>query len=120
LELAISMLQVLGVKIPVAFQNSSKKCPIYQRAIILARKYAEKFPNEFFEYMDIDKSGEKYLYWYNSILYSGFYLHDDFDKPEIVRENFAKTMKSNCKNCNETMNKRINKFALDCFPNLEK
>ncbi|OGC14292.1 hypothetical protein A3J90_04495 [candidate division WOR-1 bacterium RIFOXYC2_FULL_37_10] len=42
LELAISMLQVLGVKIPVAFQNSSKKCPIYQRAIILARKYAEK------------------------------------------------------------------------------
>jgi hypothetical protein len=85
-----------------------------------ARKYTEKFPNEFFEFIDSDKTGEVYENWYNSILYSGFYLHDDFDKPEIVRENFAKTMKSNCKNCNETMNKRINKFALDCFPNLEK
>ena len=28
-----------------------------------ARKYAEKYPEEFFEYMDFDKSGEKTLYW---------------------------------------------------------
>ena len=85
-----------------------------------ARKYAEKFPNEFFEYMDFDASGEKYSDWYNSILYSGFYQGDDYDKPEIIRQNLVKIMKSNCKNCNETMNKRIEKFALDCFPNSEK
>ena len=85
-----------------------------------ARKYAEKFPNEFFEYMDFDTSGEKYSDWYNSILYSGFYHGDDYDKPEIVRPDLVKNMKSNCKNCNEKMNKRIEKFALDCFPDSEK
>lgn len=84
-----------------------------------ARKYAEKFPNEFFEYMDIDPSGEKYSNWYNSILYSGSYEEDDY-KPEIIRQNLARTMKSNCKNCNENMKKRIDKFALDCFPDSEK
>ena len=85
-----------------------------------ARRYAEKFPNEFFEYMDIDPSGDKYSKWYNSILYSGFYHGEDFNKPEIVRQNLAKTMQSNCKNCNENMYSRIQKFALDCFPNSEK
>ena len=85
-----------------------------------ARKYAEKFPNEFFEYMDIDPSEEKYSNWCNSILYSGFYDKDDYDKPGIVKQDLIKTMKSNCKNCNQNMNKRIEKFASDCFPNSEK
>lgn len=85
-----------------------------------ARRYAEKFPNEFFEYMDIDPSGEKYSNWYDAILYSGFYDKDDYYKPEIIRKNLIKTMKSNCKNCNQNMNKRIEKFALDCFPDSEK
>lgn len=84
-----------------------------------ARKYAEKFPNEFFEYMDIDPSGEKYSDWYNSILYSGFYENEGIQKKEMIRQNLIKTMKSNCKNCNENMNKRIEKFALDCFPDSE-
>lgn len=85
-----------------------------------ARKYAEKFPNEFFEYMDIDPSGEKYSNWYDAILYSGFYDDDNYYKPEIVRQDLIKTMKSNCKNCNANMNKRIEKFAFDCFPDSEK
>ncbi|CAM4448042.1 hypothetical protein [Flavobacterium terrigena] len=85
-----------------------------------ARKYTEKFPNEFFEYMDIDPSGEKYSNWYNSILYSGSYEDDDIKKSEVIRQNLIKTMKSNCKNCNQKMNKRIEKFALDCFPESEK
>ena len=87
---------------------------------IPARKYAEKFPNEFFEYMDFDTSGEKYSAWYNSILYSGFYHGEDFNKPEIVRQSLSRTMKSNCKNCSQKMNKRIEKFALDCFSDSEK
>jgi hypothetical protein len=85
-----------------------------------ARKYAEKFPNEFFEYMDFDTSGEKYIDWYNSILYSGFYKGDSYKKPKFIRQNLIKTMKSNCKNCNDSINKRIEKFALDCFPDFEK
>jgi hypothetical protein len=87
---------------------------------IPARKYAEKFPNEFFEYMDFDTSSEKYSEWYNSILFSGFYRGENYNKPEIVRNNLVNTMKSNCKNCNEKMNKKIEKFALDCFPDSDK
>lgn len=83
---------------------------------IPARKYAERFPNEFFEYMDIEKSNEKYLNWCNSIMYSGFYDKDSFENPELIRKEFAKTMSKNCKNCDHTTIERINKFADDCFP----
>ncbi|WP_396164727.1 hypothetical protein [Flavobacterium sp.] len=85
-----------------------------------ARKYAEKFPNEFFEYIDFDTSGEKYIDWCNSILYSGFHTDDDYKKPNVIRQNLIKTMKSNCKKSNDSINKRIEKFALDCFPDFEK
>jgi hypothetical protein len=85
-----------------------------------ARKYAEKFPNEFFEYMDWDNSGQLYIDWCNSILYSGFYIDDEYKKPKVIRQNLIKTMKSNCTKCNESINKRIEKFALDCFPDFQK
>lgn len=81
-----------------------------------ARQYAEKFPTEFFEYMDYDTSGDKYLDWVNSILYSGFYLTDDYKKPKEIRNRMSNTMKRNCKNCNESITKRIDKLAMDCFP----
>lgn len=87
---------------------------------IPARKYAERFPNEFFEYMDIEKSNEKYLNWCNSIMYSGFYDKDSFENPELIRKEFAKTMSKNCKNCDQTTLERINKFTDDCFPDSQK
>ena len=80
-----------------------------------ARKYAEKFPKEFFEYMDYDKSGEKYLDWTNAILYSGFYDLDDYKNSKKIRDNLIKTMNSNCINCDEKMIGRIEKFVKDCF-----
>jgi hypothetical protein len=81
-----------------------------------ARQYAEKFPKEFFEYMDYDTTGNKYLDWVNSILYSGFYDKDDYKKPKDIRKRLIQTMKANCKNCSEQLKKRIDKFATDCFP----
>lgn len=84
-----------------------------------ARQYAEKFPNEFFEYMDIEKSNEKYLSWCNSITYSGFYDNDDFENPKLIREELEKKMQKNC-NCNKETLLKIKKFALDCFPDSEK
>ena len=80
-----------------------------------ARKYAEKFPKEFFEYMDYDKSGEKYLDWTNAIQYSGFYDVDDFKNSKRIRDNLVKTMNSNCVNCDKKMIGRIEKFSKDCF-----
>ncbi|MCX8523323.1 hypothetical protein OF897_05250 [Chryseobacterium formosus] len=82
---------------------------------IPARKYAEKYPKEFFEYIDFDKSGKTYLDWYNSIAYSGFYDFENYKETNGIKENLVKTMNSNCGNCDETIKKRILKFADDCF-----
>jgi hypothetical protein len=80
-----------------------------------ARKYAEKFPQEFFEYMDIDTSKEKYNEWVSSIQYSGFYETDDYKKPQEIKNRTIEAMKANCDNCSDEINKRIDKFANECF-----
>jgi hypothetical protein len=81
-----------------------------------ARRYAEKFPVAFFEYMDRDTTRKTYLDWVNSISYSGFYDQDDYEKPEDVRERLSRVMKSNCVHCGEKLKVRIDSFAADCFP----
>lgn len=81
-----------------------------------ARQYAEKFPKEFFEYMDYDTTGNKYADWVNSILYSGFYDKDDYEKPQEIRRRMTQTMKENCINCNEQLKRRIDELAAAGFP----
>ena len=80
-----------------------------------ARKYAEKFPKEFLDYMAFDKSGRRYFDWYNSISYSGFYYFENFKDKKAIRENLITTMMNNCKDCDAEYKKRIRKFAKDCF-----
>ena len=80
-----------------------------------ARQYAEKFPKEFFEYMDYDTTNEKYEDWVSSISYSGFYGNEDYKKIDELRNNLTKAMKTNCKGCSETLINRVDKFAKDCF-----
>ncbi|MBW7674713.1 hypothetical protein [Chryseobacterium chendengshani] len=80
-----------------------------------ARKYAEKFPKEFFDYMDFDKSGKKYFDWYNSISYSGLYDFENYNDQKTIRENLITTMMHNCNDCDAKYEKRIRKFAEDCF-----
>lgn len=82
---------------------------------IPARKYAERYPQEFLEYMDIDTSGQKLNSWVSSISYSGFYDEDDYKNPKLIQQKMAKTMKLNCKNCEDKIIKRIDKFVKDCF-----
>lgn len=81
-----------------------------------ARQYAEKFPKEFFEYMDYDTTGDKYKDWISAISYSGFYAKDDYKKPLEIRKRLTETMKRNYNNCSDQLKKRIDKFAADCFP----
>jgi len=81
-----------------------------------ARHYAEKYSKEFFEYMDYDTTGNKYAEWVNAIMYSGFYDEDDYRKPQDIRKRMAHAMKTNCRDCDERLEKRIDKFAAECFP----
>jgi hypothetical protein len=81
-----------------------------------ARQYAERYPKEFFEYMDIDTTMEKYKDWVGAIAYSGFYDFDENTKPEEMRKRLLQTMNGNCSNCGELLYMRIRKFAMDCFP----
>jgi hypothetical protein len=82
---------------------------------IPARQYAEKFPKEFFEYMDIDSTEDKEIDWAHSITYSGFYEKDDYKENNKIQKRMSSTMNSNCKNCDSTVIKRIEKFTSECF-----
>lgn len=82
---------------------------------IPARKYAEKFPREFFGYMDADTSGNRYDNWVSAISYSGFYREDDYRKPKEIAGRFASAMKSNCRGCHQQILARIDTLANDCF-----
>jgi hypothetical protein len=80
-----------------------------------ARRYAEKFPKEFFEYIDIDTTKGKYNDWVDAISYSGFYDQDDYKKASDIKKRLITTMKSNCNNCSRQFLNRIDQFAADCF-----
>jgi hypothetical protein len=83
-----------------------------------ARMYAEKFPKELFEYLDIDSSGEKYSDWVSAINYSGYYSDEDYSKPNKMQKKMASLMNANCKACDSSLKKRIDSFARDCFVHL--
>jgi hypothetical protein len=80
-----------------------------------ARLYAQKYPREFFEYVDIDTSGQKYSEWTAAIAYSGFLEGEDYKNMDMIRKRFSSTMVGNCKACPESMLARIKTFAKDCF-----
>lgn len=74
-----------------------------------ARKYAEKYPAEFFEFIDANKNGNTYYNWVEIIKYSGLYEYK-YDK-ETAYEQIKSRMKSNCKQCGSKMLERIDEFA---------
>jgi hypothetical protein len=82
-----------------------------------ARKYAEKFPEELFNFLDADTSKTRYLYWTDIISYSGFYENDDYNKPKLIRTKMEAEM---IKNSSTKSQKRISKFTLDCFPDVNE
>ena len=79
------------------------------------RKYAEKFPKEFFEYIDMADSDGKYAYWLKAITNSGLYDGESYKEPEKSRNNLIRVMKQNCKDCDKETNDKIVKFANDLF-----
>jgi hypothetical protein len=82
-----------------------------------ARKYAEKFPEELFYFLDSDSSKTRYSNWTDIISYSGFYETDDYKKPKLIRKKMEAEM---IKNSSSKLQSRIAKFTLDCFPEVNK
>jgi hypothetical protein len=79
-----------------------------------ARNYAEKFPDEFFEYLDIENDNSKYDMWTDAIQYSGFFDYPEYsDIKKLVDEHY-KRMSGNLKNKSPKNLKRVRKFANDC------
>ena len=76
-----------------------------------ALKYATKFPQEFFAYMDKDTSGQRYKEWTEIIAYSGLSNYDETNS-EIERK-IIQDLLTNCKSCNANLKTRISKFAKD-------
>ena len=85
-----------------------------------ARMYAEKFPNEFLEYMRYYKFGIHYTDWCNAINYSGYYDGDNWEKPKILRRHMIDSMIKNRLDSDSIVNQLIVKMAKDCFPEEEK
>ncbi len=84
---------------------------------IPARKYAEKFPEELFAFLDADTTQTRYNNWTDIISYSGFYENDDYKNPVAIRKNMEKTM---IKNSSVQLKNRIVTFTKDCFPDTNK
>lgn len=84
---------------------------------IPARKYAEKFPEELFKFIDADTTKNRYSNWTDIISYSGFYEDDDYKNPKLIRKNLVSEM---LKNSSSKLQNRITKFASDCFPDVNK
>lgn len=79
-----------------------------------ARRYAEKFPNEFFDF--IERADGHYDDWADAIAYSGFYEGDDFNDTKGVHDRFLSAMNRNCYHCTAELKRRIRELAMDCFP----
>ena len=107
-------------KRPICFFENKKSFNIYslyqQLRGVPARQYAEKFPKEFFEYMDSDTSLERYNAWVESIGYSGFYDNEEDNNSASIRQGMASNMKQHCKGCNKALLQRIDTLAKNCFP----
>ena len=78
-----------------------------------ARQYAEQFPDEFFEYLDIDPANDKYKMWTEAIQYSGYSDYPDYDNRNLQNKELIKRMTRNLKEKSAGNIQRIEKFAKD-------
>lgn len=76
-----------------------------------ALKYAIKYPQEFFEYMDKDKTRQRYRQWVEIIAYSG--LPDYTVSAADNKRYLIKKLSADCRHCSITYQKKIKRFAGD-------
>ncbi|MBO0360271.1 hypothetical protein J0X19_20090 [Hymenobacter sp. BT186] len=76
-----------------------------------ALTYATKFPQEFFAYMDKDKTGERYKRWVEIIAYSGLSNYEEL--AVNTQKILANSMTKQCHLCASETKTRIHIFAKD-------
>jgi hypothetical protein len=79
-----------------------------------ARQYAEKFPDEFFHWLDKEAGKGAWQVWTEAIAYSGFYDFKEYDDYPGNRKKLERTMLQQSRNKTAAQQKRIRKFAADC------
>ncbi|MES2837598.1 MAG: hypothetical protein V4667_08745 [Bacteroidota bacterium] len=79
-----------------------------------ARQYVEKFPDDFFEYIDIEATNEKYKMWTQAIVYSGYFDYNDYDNYNLNRKRLEEKMTKNLQIKSAENLKRVKQFAIDC------
>ncbi len=79
-----------------------------------ARQYAEKFPDEFFEYLDRTDDGSKYKMWTQAIAYSGFYDYNHYENKEMNQKKLEQKMLHNLILKTQKNIERAKRFAKDC------
>jgi hypothetical protein len=78
-----------------------------------ARRYVEKFPEEFLYYLDnkvIDNA-----VWITAINYSGYYDNEQSENAKAVLKNFTSALVKSCIQCNDNQIKRLKQFAQECY-----
>ena len=76
-----------------------------------ALAYATKFPQEFFAYMDKDKTGNRYKRWVESIAYSGLSAYDT--PVSEIQQAITRDMSKSCYPCSSGTSRRIADFGKD-------
>ena len=74
-----------------------------------ARKYAEKYPEEFFEFVDAPENKHSYYNWVDIIAYSGLYEYK-YQNDKAYKAILSR-MTNNCKDCSDELISRIEIFA---------
>lgn len=83
-----------------------------------ALEYAMRYPNEFFAYMDKDKSRKRYKRWVEIISYSGL-LNYNTENPITLKKILIRQLNVNCNNCSMADKRKINKLAYDVVEGLK-
>ncbi|MGZ8570334.1 MAG: hypothetical protein ACXWW0_13170 [Bacteroidia bacterium] len=83
-----------------------------------ALQYALKYPQQFFLYMDLDKTGKRYKMWSEIIAYSGLNGYDNVPLTQI-EQNLITEMTQNCNDSNQNLQERIKRFANDLISYIE-
>ncbi|MCI1188971.1 hypothetical protein MON38_16230 [Hymenobacter sp. DH14] len=76
-----------------------------------ALAYATTYPQEFFSYMDKDKSGKRYERWRAIIAYSGPGSYNEANS--AAKKKIIDRMAKNCPSCSDKIKHRISSFASD-------